>query len=201
MAGFSFHDISEIDKKNVCIWCCNRVLLIEMHVIYNFKVFIVCINQDSKCLYNTFLFFCLGNYGMLTILFSFATYFEVAAPIFMSFVATILEVHFCLFCKCYFDFQVSWYRSVMCGTMPQLSFQNSYLKNQNVRGSYGLHSWMYPQSILPPSLISVLSSSTSDGGCESVFSMPIYSFFFLLFLSQLSLCSFPCLLMQQNWIS
>ncbi|XP_027932831.1 uncharacterized protein LOC114188455 [Vigna unguiculata] len=56
---------------------------------------------------------------------------------------------------------VNW--SVMCGTMPQLSFQNSYLKNQNVRGSYGLHSWMYPQSILPPSLISVLSSSTSDG--------------------------------------
>ncbi|BAT86391.1 hypothetical protein LR48_Vigan03g293000 [Vigna angularis] len=53
-------------------------------------------------------------------------------------------------------------RSVMRGTMPQLAFQNSYFKSQNVRG-YGLHSWMYPQSILPPSLISVLSSSTSDG--------------------------------------
>ncbi|RYR49515.1 hypothetical protein Ahy_A07g036028 [Arachis hypogaea] len=38
---------------------------------------------------------------------------------------------------------------------------------QNVRGSQGfkvLHSWMYPQSILPPSLTSVLSSSTADAG-------------------------------------
>ena len=84
----------------------------------------------------------------------------------------------------------------MRGTMPQLAFQNSYFRSQNVRGSDGLHSWIYPQSILPPSVISVLSSSTSDGGCESVFSMPIYGFFFLLFLSQLSLCSFLCLLMQ-----
>ncbi|XP_014494846.1 uncharacterized protein LOC106756781 [Vigna radiata var. radiata] len=56
---------------------------------------------------------------------------------------------------------VNW--SVMRGTMSQLAFQNSYFKSQSVRGSDGLHSWMYPQSILPPSLISVLSSSTSDG--------------------------------------
>ncbi|XP_027914940.1 protein downstream neighbor of Son [Vigna unguiculata] len=53
--------------------------------------------------------------------------------------------------------------SVMRGTMPQLAFQNSYFRSQNVRGSDGLHSWIYPQSILPPSVISVLSSSTSDG--------------------------------------
>ncbi|WVY89076.1 hypothetical protein V8G54_037926, partial (chloroplast) [Vigna mungo] len=36
------------------------------------------------------------------------------------------------------------------------------LIGQNVRGSDGLHSWMYPQSILPYSLISVLSLSTPD---------------------------------------
>ncbi|CAJ1881385.1 unnamed protein product [Sphenostylis stenocarpa] len=56
---------------------------------------------------------------------------------------------------------VNW--SVMRGTMPQLAFHHSYLKSENMRGPEGLNSWMYPQSILPPSLISVLSSSTSDG--------------------------------------
>ncbi|KAH1258902.1 hypothetical protein GmHk_03G008511 [Glycine max] len=58
---------------------------------------------------------------------------------------------------------VNW--SLVCGTMPQLTSQHSYFKSLNMRGSKGfkvLHSWMYPQSILPPSLISVLSSSTSD---------------------------------------
>ncbi|WVZ08928.1 hypothetical protein V8G54_022274 [Vigna mungo] len=51
-----------------------------------------------------------------------------------------------------------------CNLIGQkLAFQNSYFKSQSVKGSDGLHSWMYPQSILPPSLISVLSSSTSDG--------------------------------------
>ncbi|XP_052118977.1 uncharacterized protein LOC127748461 [Arachis duranensis] len=43
---------------------------------------------------------------------------------------------------------------------------------QNVRGSQGfkvLHSLMYPQSILPPSLTSVLSSSTVDAVCTSQF--------------------------------
>ncbi|KAG4916555.1 hypothetical protein JHK87_054112 [Glycine soja] len=62
---------------------------------------------------------------------------------------------------------VNW--SLMRGTMPQLTFQHSYFTNQNMRGSEGfkvLQSWMYPQSILPPSLISVLSSSTSDGELE-----------------------------------
>lgn len=60
-------------------------------------------------------------------------------------------------------------RSFMRVIMPQLTFQHSYFKSQNMGGSEGfkvLHSWMYPQSTLPPSLISVLSSSTSDGELE-----------------------------------
>ncbi|MED6106202.1 hypothetical protein PIB30_002655 [Stylosanthes scabra] len=60
---------------------------------------------------------------------------------------------------------VNWiHRSAVCGTMP--SFQQSFSTNQNMRGSQGfkgLHSWMYPQSVLPPSLISALSSATADG--------------------------------------
>ncbi|KAK7396798.1 hypothetical protein VNO78_17957 [Psophocarpus tetragonolobus] len=59
--------------------------------------------------------------------------------------------------------------SVMRGTVPHLTFQHSYLNSQNMRGSEGfkvLHSWMYPQSILPPSVVSSLSSSTSDGELE-----------------------------------
>lgn len=60
-------------------------------------------------------------------------------------------------------------RSFMRVIMPQLTFQHSHFKSQNMGGSEGfkvLHSWMYPQSTLPPSLISVLSSSTSDGELE-----------------------------------
>ncbi|KAK7244751.1 hypothetical protein RIF29_39577 [Crotalaria pallida] len=57
---------------------------------------------------------------------------------------------------------VNWiHRSVLCGTMP--------LEIQNMRVSQGfkvLHSWIYPQSVLPPSLISVLSSSTADAELE-----------------------------------
>ncbi|XP_020227419.2 uncharacterized protein LOC109808718 [Cajanus cajan] len=59
--------------------------------------------------------------------------------------------------------------SAMRGTMPQLTFRLSYFKSQNMRGSEGfkvLPSWMYPQSILPPSIISLISSSTSDGELE-----------------------------------
>lgn len=40
---------------------------------------------------------------------------------------------------------------------------------KKMRGSQGfkiLHSWMYPQSVLPPSLISVLCSSTAEGELE-----------------------------------
>ncbi|KAL1353485.1 protein downstream neighbor of Son [Arachis ipaensis] len=60
---------------------------------------------------------------------------------------------------------VNWiHRSAVCGTMP--FFQHCFSTNQNMTGSQGfkgLHSWMYPQSVLPPSLISALSSSTADG--------------------------------------
>ncbi|OIW11398.1 hypothetical protein TanjilG_10716 [Lupinus angustifolius] len=57
---------------------------------------------------------------------------------------------------------VNWiHRSVLCGTMP--------FESQNMRvsqGFNGLHSWIYPQSVLPPSLVSILSSSTADGELE-----------------------------------
>ncbi|XP_061374534.1 uncharacterized protein LOC133316767, partial [Gastrolobium bilobum] len=62
---------------------------------------------------------------------------------------------------------VNW--SLMRGTMPQFSFQQCPRKGQNMRGTWGfkdLHSWVYPQSILPPSLTSVLSSSTEDRELE-----------------------------------
>lgn len=67
------------------------------------------------------------------------------------------------------------HRSIMRGTMPQLTFQHCPFKNENMRGSQGfkvLHSWMYPQSVLPSSLISVLSSSTAEGGCQAAFNLP-----------------------------
>ncbi|KAE9621717.1 hypothetical protein Lalb_Chr01g0017711 [Lupinus albus] len=57
---------------------------------------------------------------------------------------------------------VNWiHRSVLCGAIP--------FEIQNMRVSQGfkvLHSWIYPQSVLPPSVISVLSSSTADGELE-----------------------------------
>ncbi|XP_020972255.1 protein downstream neighbor of Son-like isoform X4 [Arachis ipaensis] len=56
-------------------------------------------------------------------------------------------------------------RSLTYHIKPKFSFQQCTTTGQNVRGSQGfkvLHSWMYPQSILPPSLTSVLSSSTAD---------------------------------------
>ncbi|XP_015969241.1 uncharacterized protein LOC107492705 [Arachis duranensis] len=60
---------------------------------------------------------------------------------------------------------VNWiHRSAVCGTMP--FFQHCFSTNQNMTDSQsfkGLHSWMYPQSVLPPALISALSSSTADG--------------------------------------
>ena len=56
---------------------------------------------------------------------------------------------------------------VMCGIMPKLTYLHFPYRNENMRSSQGfkvLHSWMYPQSVLPPSIISVLSSSTAEGG-------------------------------------
>ncbi|XP_019456446.1 PREDICTED: protein downstream neighbor of Son-like isoform X2 [Lupinus angustifolius] len=57
---------------------------------------------------------------------------------------------------------VNWiHRSVLCGAIP-FEIQNTRVS----QGSKILHSWIYPQSVLPPSLISVLSSSTADGELE-----------------------------------
>ncbi|BFG38415.1 hypothetical protein CerSpe_246890 [Prunus speciosa] len=74
---------------------------------------------------------------------------------------------------------VNWiHRSVTCGaytTMPYLKFQSNSYEDQNRSHSSGLtstsqvisskllHSWVYPQSTLPPSLIQVLTSSTAEG--------------------------------------
>ncbi|XP_054804413.1 uncharacterized protein LOC129307463 isoform X2 [Prosopis cineraria] len=69
---------------------------------------------------------------------------------------------------------VNWIqRSFMRRTMPHFTFKHGTFKGQNMRGHSHLtsnsddfevlHSWTYPQSILPPSVISVLSSSTADG--------------------------------------
>ncbi|XLR55152.1 hypothetical protein S83_005824 [Arachis hypogaea] len=61
------------------------------------------------------------------------------------------------------------HRSLTHHIKPKFSFQQCTKTGQNVRGSQGfkvLHSWMYPQSILPPSLTSVLSSSTADAELE-----------------------------------
>ncbi|QHO28155.1 uncharacterized protein DS421_7g214240 [Arachis hypogaea] len=61
------------------------------------------------------------------------------------------------------------HRSLTHHIKPKFSFPPCTTTGQNVRGSQGfkvLHSWMYPQSILPPSLTSVLSSSTADAELE-----------------------------------
>ncbi|KAF5473425.1 hypothetical protein F2P56_010037 [Juglans regia] len=67
------------------------------------------------------------------------------------------------------------HRSIMSSTMPQLPFQFGHFEGQNNRhssvhtstlhalNSKVMHSWVYPQSTLPPSLISVLTSSAADG--------------------------------------
>lgn len=38
--------------------------------------------------------------------------------------------------------------------------------NENIRGFKDLHSWMYPQSVIPSSIISVLNSSTAEEELE-----------------------------------
>ncbi|KAK4272644.1 hypothetical protein QN277_021167 [Acacia crassicarpa] len=67
-------------------------------------------------------------------------------------------------------------RSFMRRAMPQFTFKHGTFKAQNMSGHSHLksnsdafevlHSWMYPQSTLPPSVISVLSSSNADGELE-----------------------------------
>ncbi|GMY14383.1 protein downstream neighbor of son homolog isoform X1 [Fagus crenata] len=65
------------------------------------------------------------------------------------------------------------HRSIMSGTMPQFTFQFGHSEDQNnshssvstshVLSSKVMHSWVYPQSTLPSSLISVLTSSAAEG--------------------------------------
>nr|KJB16491.1 hypothetical protein B456_002G233300 [Gossypium raimondii] len=74
---------------------------------------------------------------------------------------------------------VNWlHRSMMCGTyngMPQFTSHSGSSKGKSicsasqtrlasqVLNSNALHSWIYPQSTIPPSLISVLMSVAADG--------------------------------------
>ncbi|KAK8488464.1 hypothetical protein V6N11_059441 [Hibiscus sabdariffa] len=74
---------------------------------------------------------------------------------------------------------VNWlHRSMMCGTyngMPQFTSHSGSYEDQNISSasqtrlasqvlnSNALHSWIYPQSTLPPPLISVLISAAADG--------------------------------------
>lgn len=67
------------------------------------------------------------------------------------------------------------HRSIISGTMPQFTFQFGHSEDQNnshssvltstshVLSSNVMHSWVYPQSTLPSSLISVLISSAAEG--------------------------------------
>ncbi|MBA0607916.1 hypothetical protein Godav_020179 [Gossypium davidsonii] len=80
---------------------------------------------------------------------------------------------------------VNWlHRSMMCGTyngMPQFTSHSGSSKGKSicsasqtrlasqVLNSNALHSWIYPQSTIPPSLISVLMSVAADGVCTSHF--------------------------------
>jgi hypothetical protein len=73
------------------------------------------------------------------------------------------------------------HRSIMSSTMPQFTFQFGCFEDQNnshssvlastsnVLSSNIMHSWVYPQSTLPPSLISVLTSSAAEGGVSNKF--------------------------------
>ncbi|KAB5519591.1 hypothetical protein DKX38_023910 [Salix brachista] len=77
---------------------------------------------------------------------------------------------------------VNWiHRSIMSSTyngMPQLASQFGDSKDSSSSGqamisqilsSKALHSWVYPQSTLPPAVISVLTSSATEGVCTSQF--------------------------------
>lgn len=85
--------------------------------------------------------------------------------------------------------------------MPYLKFQSNSFEDQNRSHSSGLtstsqvisskllHSWVYPQSTLPPSLIQVLTSSTAEGGAPN-----IYIFLQTVLIFPLSLFSWNCLI-------
>ncbi|OMO86047.1 Donson [Corchorus capsularis] len=79
---------------------------------------------------------------------------------------------------------VNWLnRAMMCGTyngMPQLKSQSCWSGNQNISSASqtrfasqvldfkALHSWIYPQSTLPPSIVSVLASSACEDEMDFV---------------------------------
>ncbi|KAK8562052.1 hypothetical protein V6N12_049105 [Hibiscus sabdariffa] len=87
---------------------------------------------------------------------------------------------------------VNWLnRSMMCGTyngMPQFMSNSGASEDQNISSasqtilvsqvlnSKALHSWIYPQSSLPPSLMSILFSAAVDGVCTSHFVVMFTSF-------------------------
>ncbi|MBA0838067.1 hypothetical protein Goarm_010164, partial [Gossypium armourianum] len=75
-------------------------------------------------------------------------------------------------------------RLITCGTyngVPQFASHSGSSEDQNISSasqtrltsqvlnSKALHSWIYPQSTLPPSLVSILVSSAADGVCTSHF--------------------------------
>ncbi|PPD95897.1 hypothetical protein GOBAR_DD07064 [Gossypium barbadense] len=80
---------------------------------------------------------------------------------------------------------VNWLnRLITCGTyngVPQFASHSGSSEDQNISSasqtrltsqvlnSKALHSWIYPQSTFPPSLVSILVSSAADGVCTSHF--------------------------------
>lgn len=86
------------------------------------------------------------------------------------------------------------HKSVICCSMPQLTYLHYPYRNENIRGGgfKVLHSWMYPQSTLPPSIISVLSSSTAEGGClASRFWLILFIAYSVIFLLNFLMFIFP----------
>lgn len=71
-----------------------------------------------------------------------------------------------------------------------------------VLNSNALHSWIYPQSTIPPSLISVLISAAADGGLfnKICVKFPLQSFLFVHRQTNTCLkCSFSIYLFLFNW--
>ena len=96
------------------------------------------------------------------------------------------------------------HRSIMSSTyngMPQLASQfGDYQDNRSSRqaltsqilSSKALHSWVYPQSTLPATVISVLTSSATEGGCQIKTLTHINCFLFPSFFLFLTFSLFIC---------
>lgn len=81
---------------------------------------------------------------------------------------------------CFFFGNFRIHRSIMCGVyngLPQFTSHSGCSEDRSNMGitlasqilsSKALHSWVYPQSSLPPSLISVLTSSAKEGGLPNI---------------------------------